>query len=122
MPLSWDIIQANAISFSKRWKDAKNEEAEAQGFVMEFLRIFGITDPMSVGSFEYKVPLTAGKTGYIDYLWKGQIAIEMKSWGKDLAAASLQLQNYHRFSRQKTIPNQVWELAVKTSLFPPSHE
>ena len=105
MPLSWDTIQASAISFSKRWKDAKNEEAEAQGFEIEFLRIFGITDPMSVGSFEYKVPLTAGKTGYIDYLWKGQLAIEMKSWGKDLAAASLQLQNYMSHLPEEDVPD-----------------
>jgi len=25
--LAWDSIQANAVAFSKRWKDAHNEEA-----------------------------------------------------------------------------------------------
>jgi hypothetical protein len=33
------------------------------------------------------VPLSGGHTGYLDYLWKKQIAIEMKSNGKDLSLA-----------------------------------
>ena len=32
MKLSWDEIQANAVVFSKRWKDASNEEASGQSF------------------------------------------------------------------------------------------
>jgi hypothetical protein len=92
MKLLWDEIQANAIAFSKRWKDARNEEAQAQSFVADFLRVFGVDDPVQLGDFEFKVPLTAGKTGYIDYLWKSRIAIEMKSRGKDLKAAFSQLQ------------------------------
>jgi len=79
MKLSWDEIQANAITFSKRWKDARNEEAEAQSFVTDFLRVFGVDDPVQLGDFEYKAPLSGGRTGYIDYVWKGSIAIEMKS-------------------------------------------
>ena len=38
MRLTWEVVQANAIAFSKRWKDAKNEEADAYKFVMGFLR------------------------------------------------------------------------------------
>jgi len=57
MPLSWEAIQANVIVFSKKWKDAHNEEAEAQGFEIDFLRVFGVDEPMAVGDFEYKVPL-----------------------------------------------------------------
>ena len=29
--LTWDEIQSNAVAFSKKWQDAKSEEAEAQG-------------------------------------------------------------------------------------------
>ena len=57
MRLPWDDIQSNAIAFSKRWKDAKNEEAQAQSFLTDFLRVFGIDYPEDIGGFEYKVPL-----------------------------------------------------------------
>ena len=35
--LTWDSIQANAVAFSKRWKDGQNEEAETQAFLIGFL-------------------------------------------------------------------------------------
>lgn len=105
MQLTWDEIQANAVKFSKRWKDARNEEAQAQSFELDFLRVFGVSDPEAVGDFEYKVPLSGGKTGYIDYLWKGQIAIEMKSKGKDLESAFSQLQNYLKHLPSEEIPD-----------------
>lgn len=105
MKLSWEEIQGNAIAFSKKWKDARNEESEAQGFELDFLRVFGVDEPMAMGSFEYKVPLTAVKTGYIDYLWKGQLAIEMKSRGKDLTLAFQQLQNYMQHLSADEIPD-----------------
>ncbi len=105
MQLTWEDIQANAVAFAKRWKSAHNEEAQAQSFETDFLRVFGVADPVSVGDFEYKVPLSAGKTGYIDYLWKGQIAIEMKSRGKDLTAAFQQLQNYMQHLPEDEVPD-----------------
>jgi len=105
MPLAWDDIQVNAIAFSKRWKDAKNEEAEAQSFLVDFLRVFGVTDPLKVGDFEAKVPLSGGTAGYVDYLWKKKIAIEMKSRGKDLAAAFKQLQTYMQNLPDDDIPD-----------------
>jgi len=105
MQLTWDMIQANALAFSRKWQTAKNEEAEAQSFQTEFLRVFGIIDPLSVGAFEYKLPLKGGKTGYIDYLWKSKIAIEMKSRGKDLNEAFAQLQNYMQNLPPEEIPD-----------------
>ena len=105
MQLAWDEIQANAVTFSKKWQNAKNEEAEAQGFQIDFLRVFGVNEPMAVGSFEYKIPLPGGKTGYIDYVWKGKIAIEMKSRGKSLDEAFAQLQNYMRSFPADDIPD-----------------
>ena len=105
MPLSWDEIQANAVAFSKKWKDASNEEAEAQGFEIDFLRVFGVPEPMTVGDFEYKVSLSAGKMGYIDYLWKGRLAIEMKSKGKELVNAFHQLQNCMQHLPNDEIPD-----------------
>jgi ribosomal protein S17E len=51
------------------------------------------------------VPLTNNRTGYIDYLWKSQIAIEMKSRGKDLETAYHQLQNYVQHLSEDEIPD-----------------
>jgi len=105
MQLTWDEIQANAVAFSKKWQAAKSEEAEAQGFLIDFLRVFGVEEPMQVGDFEYKVPLTGGKMGYIDYVWKGKIAIEMKTRGKSLDIAYNQLQNYMQHLPPEDIPD-----------------
>ena len=105
MQLSWEDIQSNAITFAKKWRDAKNEEADAQGFEADFLRVFGVADARSVGSFEHKVPLSDGKMGYFDYLWAGKLAIEMKSRGKDLDAAFLQLQNYIQHLPPEEMPD-----------------
>ncbi|MCL1881641.1 MAG: N-6 DNA methylase [Oscillospiraceae bacterium] len=79
--LTWDIIQSNAVAFSKKWKaiDGK-ERQQAQSFVREFLGVFGIDDPLQSGESEFEYTI---KGNYIDYLWKKQIAIEMKSKGKD---------------------------------------
>ncbi len=105
MTLSWDEIQTNAVKFAKRWQDAHNEEAQAQTFETEFLRVFGVDDPEALGDYEYKVPLSNNKTGYIDYLWKGKIAIEMKSRGKDLEAAYHQLHKYMQHLPEDEIPD-----------------
>ena len=94
MSLTWESIQGNAVAFVARWKDASNEEAQAQSFTTDFLKVFGIDDPEKTGNFEYKVTLDEGRTGYIDYLWKKKLAIEMKSRGKDLNKAYTQLKEY----------------------------
>ena len=94
MSLTWEQIQGNAGAFAKRWEDAFNEEAQAQSFTTDFLKVFGIDDPEKIGDFEYKVPLDEGHNGYIDYLWKKKIAIEMKTRGKDLNKAYAQLKEY----------------------------
>ncbi|MCL2670946.1 MAG: hypothetical protein FWF10_02795 [Clostridiales bacterium] len=103
--LSWDQIQANAVAFSKRWQNAYNEEAQAQSFETQLLQVFGVADPEAVGDFEYKVRLSDGRSGYIDYLWKGKIAVEFKSKGKDLERAYLQLQNYLQHLPEAEIPD-----------------
>ena len=93
MQLTWDEIQRNAIRFSKKWKDAHKEEAQAQAFQLDLFKVFGI-EALEVGAFEYKVPKEVEGKGYIDYLWKKKIAIEMKSKGKSLDNAYDQLKNY----------------------------
>ena len=74
-------------------------------YTTDFLHVFGVDDPVKLGDFEYKVPLSGNRTGYIDYLWKGQIAIEMKSRGKDLSAAFEQLRNYLSHLPEDELPD-----------------
>ena len=105
MPLSWDEIQQNAVAFAKRWEKAHNEEAQAQSFETQLLQVFGVDDPERVGDFEYKVRLSETHNGYIDYLWKGRIAIEFKSKGKDLDLAYRQLQGYLQCLPEEEIPD-----------------
>jgi len=105
VPLSWDEIQQNAVAFAKRWEKAHNEEAQAQSFETQLLQVFGVNDPERVGDFEYKVRLSETRSGYIDYLWKGRIAIEFKSKGKDLDLAYRQLQGYLQCLPEEEIPD-----------------
>jgi hypothetical protein len=91
--LTWDNIQSNALAFSIRWKDAKNEKSEAQSFVRDFLAIFGIDDAAAVGRFENPA-LRDESRGFMDYFLPKNIAIEMKTKGKDLSEAYKQLKEY----------------------------
>ena len=93
MNLSWDDIHSKAIAFSNRWKNAANEKQQDQGFIEDFLRVFGVPDARTVGTFQEKTKIE-GQTKWIDYLWKGKIAIEMKTRGEKLAKAMDQLSQY----------------------------
>ena len=92
MNLSWNEIEAKAMAFTKKWKDAKDEFSESQSFLNDFFDVFGV-DRKRVATFETKVPM-GSRTGYIDLLWKGVILIEMKSVGKSLDKAYTQARDY----------------------------
>jgi hypothetical protein len=99
--LTWDEIQANAVAFSKRWNRPLKERQEAQEFTRGLVGVFGVDVPAIMAQqgcspFEYPVKISGqGHDKYIDFLWKGKFAVEMKSDGKDLAnAATGQLYAY----------------------------
>ena len=93
MKLSWNEIYNRALKFSKDWKNASDEKSQAQLFLNAFFHVFGV-DSKRVGLFEQKVPMGENRDGYIDYLWKGVILIEMKSKGKSLTKAYNQAKDY----------------------------
>ena len=103
MKLSWDIIQSNAIAFSKRWQGITSEKQQDQGFIEGLLRVFGVDDPRAVGTFQEKTKIE-GSTKWIDYLWKGKIAVEMKSKGENLDAAFEQLRQYMYSLAEEDVP------------------
>jgi len=100
--LSWDTIQANAVAFSKRWADVVSEKQQDQGFIDALLRVFGVEDSRMVGTFQEKTQID-GK--WIDYLWKGKIAIEMKSRGESLDTAFEQLRGYMMRIPENEVPD-----------------
>lgn len=106
MPLSWNEIKSRATRFSKEWKDAKREEADAQTFLQEFLNIFG-HDRKRVATFEHKVKKLDDHAGYIDLLWKGMILVEMKSRGQDMKKAYDQAKEYCHGLKSSDVPKLI---------------
>jgi len=106
MPISLNEIRSRALQFSKEWKDANNEKAEAQTFWNEFFEVFGITR-RRVASFEVPAKKTDGQGGFIDMLWKGNCLIEHKSRGKDLDRACRQAFDYFPGIKEEDLPKYV---------------
>ena len=48
---SWNEIRKAATAFSKRWKNAFDEKAQAQSFLKEFFAVFGV-DAVTVAMFD----------------------------------------------------------------------
>lgn len=108
---SWNEIRKAATAFSKRWRNAYDEKAQAQSFLKEFFAVFGV-DAVTVATFEHRVKFSDGSQGYADCFWQGRILVEMKSAGRDLDAASQQAMEYVR-----TLPSADYPHAVVVSDF-----
>lgn len=106
MRLSWNEIQHRAVQFSKNWKNARDEKAQAQLFLNDFFHVFGV-DLRRVALFEKKVPMGEKRDGYIDCLWRGTILIEMKSRGKSLNKAYKQAHDYAFNLTDEEIPEYI---------------
>ena len=106
MPLSWNEIRDRATTFSREWKHAENEDAEAKSFWDGFFDVFGVPR-RRVASFERRVKKLDGKDGYIDLLWKGTLLVEHKSRGKDLDRAYQQARNYFAGLHDRDLPRYV---------------
>ncbi|MEB8573077.1 class I SAM-dependent DNA methyltransferase [Bacillus cereus] len=101
--LSWEMIETNAISFSKNWKNCSGDERqEAQKFEMDLMRVFGVD--FHEGLHEYQIRDAQGKIGYIDYLLPGKILIEMKSKGESLVRAYNQGYEYTKCLQKEEYP------------------
>ena len=106
MILGWNDIKKRALAFSKKYKDARDEFAEAQSFLNDFFNVFGV-DRKRVATFETKVTMGTKKNGYIDLLWKGVILVEMKSTGKDLDKAHKQANDYAFRLEDEDLPDYI---------------
>ncbi len=85
MPISWNEIRQNAISFSREWAGAKSESAEKQTFWNDFFEVFGIRR-RTVAAFEEPVKKISGDYGYIDLFCAecclSNIKALAKTWAK----------------------------------------
>lgn len=106
MALSWNEIKARAISFSKTWADATNEDSEAKPFWLDFFEIFGITNKR-VATFELNVKKHGGGQGFVDLFWPGMLLVEQKSRGKNLDKAFSQALEYFPGIPERDLPQLV---------------
>jgi type I restriction-modification system DNA methylase subunit len=107
MPLSWNEIKSRALTFSRTWADAANEDSQGKPFWIDFFEIFGITDKR-VATFEHavkKLPGVKAKTdGFVDLFWPGMLLVEQKSRGKNLDAALTQALSYFPGLAERDLP------------------
>ena len=86
-------IERRAERFSQDWRDAAYEKGETQTFYNEFFDIFGVKR-RSVARYEEHVKKLGNKSGFIDLFWPGNLIVEQKSAGKDLAEAAEEAAEY----------------------------
>jgi len=113
MPLSWNEIKSRALTFSRTWADAANEDSQGKPFWIDFFEIFGITDKR-VATFEHavkKLPglngLRAKTDGFVDLFWPGMLLVEQKSRGKNLDTALAQALSYFPGIAERDLPQIV---------------
>ncbi len=95
MPISWNEIRHNAITFARDWAGVSSEKAEKQTFWNEFFAVFGVRRRV-VATFEEPVKKISGQYGYVDLFWPGMLLVEHKSRGEDLGKAESQAFRYIR--------------------------
>ena len=110
MPLSWNEIKSRALTFSRTWSDAANEDSQGKPFWIDFFEIYGITDKR-VATFEHavkKLPGIKAKTdGFVDLFWPGMLLVEQKSRGKNLDVALTQALSYFPGITERDLPQLV---------------
>ena len=106
MPLSWNEIKGRALSFSRTWADATDENSHAKPFWLAFFEIFGITDKR-VATFELAVKKHGGGQGFVDLFWPGMLLVEQKSLGKNLDAAFDQALGYLPGLAERDLPQLI---------------
>ncbi len=106
MPLSWNEIHARAARFVVEWEDAHYEKGQTHTFYNEFFEVFG-RRRRDVAIYEEKVKKLDNKQGFIDLFWPGQLLIEQKSAGRNLAKARTQATDYFLSLKEHEKPRYI---------------
>lgn len=93
MALSWNEVRARAAKFASEHAASTYEKGETQTFYNEFFEVFGVARKR-VAVFEKQVAKLDNTKGFIDLFWPGQLVVEHKSAGKNLAKAQKQALDY----------------------------
>ena len=91
--LSSTEVKKRLQQFSKRFRNAENEQREATMFWAEFYSCFGIS-AADATVYEHQVKKLDGNRGRIDSFIPGLLIVEHKSRGRDLEAAYEQAEEY----------------------------
>lgn len=93
--LSMDQIRKRAATFVRSWNEEEGyERGQAQSFVRDLLRVYGITETKAAAYEARAARASTGGHGYVDALISGLLLIEMKSKGADLEQAEKQATDY----------------------------
>jgi len=101
--LTIEILRKNAAKFAKEFADSSYEMGEAQDFIRDLCKIFGISHRRFV-SFEKRVKKLGNQYGRIDGFIPGLLLIEMKSAGEDLDKAYSQASEYFHGLKEEELP------------------
>lgn len=94
-PLSLNEIRRRGGEFARDWADCPGDERQdAQSFVRDMLKVYGVTATRAALYEKRAKRSSTASRGYIDALMPGQLLVEMKSAGKDLAEAERQALDY----------------------------
>jgi len=104
--LTPEILRKNAAKFAKEFATAHYEMGEAQDFIRDLCKIFGLSHRRFV-SFEKRVKKLGNKQGRIDGFIPGLLLIEMKSAGEDLDKAYNQASEYFHGLKDEELPRCV---------------
>ena len=89
-----DELNNRAEAFAKQFANATYEMGQAQNFIRELCGVYGLNYLRSV-DFERRIQKSSGRgINRIDGFFPGQLLIEMKSAGQDLAEAYEQAKGY----------------------------
>jgi hypothetical protein len=99
-------IRNRSHKFAHEWAGATYERGEAQTFWNEFFQIFDVPR-RRVATFEEPIKKLSGSQGFIDLFWKGQLLVEHKSFGKNLAKAKTQAYEYFPNIPDRDLPRYV---------------
>lgn len=100
------LMKEKAELFVEEHKNDSKENAEKQGFWIDFLDIFGIKQK-DVSQFEWNVKNLDNKDNFIDLFWKGNLVVEHKSKGKNLDSAFEQALGYTDLLSAEEKPNYI---------------
>lgn len=93
-PLSTTEMTKRAQRFVATWRDASQENADAQSWWNDLFDVFGV-DRRSVAVYERRARrASTGEVGRIDVFMPGVMIAEHKSRGRDLVAAGSQAEDY----------------------------